>query len=726
MTQRKHLRGLAIAAATVVAAALFTLVPAAGAHVDVPNVTAQHAFIGDPLFGLDTAEGSLFGILPDERTAMASTTKLMTLDVTLHAVADGVVGLDDPVTVDAFAASLEPGNSVMATIQDPFCQFDANGMNLGSAWSPLSACVTLEPGEIVSLETLIRGMMYPSGNDAAWAIAFYVANAYGDDTNGDTVIDGNDFVERMNQHAVAIGLTDTHFTSANGWDDPGAANPLPEDLNHYTTARELSMTIDHGLDAHEHFGEVIGFGGTYTDTTQGPNGPKTYTWCWGTTVNGCWASVYPGWEGNKGGGSGNCSAGTGGCLGTSARRIGRRVVAGLMQSVTPESTMFDYGFGQIFHPDARGSSSTSGNAQRNEVVCVSNSRCVTAALPDSGDVDVVSWEPDIDGSSISILDQESVPKSALPPGNGGGQGPDGDVALTRLSSGAIVVANRKGSSVELSRWSMAGGGALSLLDSDIKMGPATTMDLQPVYSDMLLTAATDPEGELVLKSWQLDGSSLALLDTYRDDTRFYTEVAAGVPLTSDLSGHRAVTAALTPGVMVHDVWDVDETTGEIGLMGELVQGGLRDGVGITPFLVNTVFEGELFPPAYYATTFRSGGMQVIRYYRIGLDGTPIQEGLIAGGFVEEVAAARLGIGGLLVASRQADGTVQLDVWEARRNADNSISPDVVSQHTAPAAASLGLARVPSTHADGDYVTAVTDLGTGNLRLRAYRSGDRPF
>ena len=721
MAHSKHPRGLAVAGATVVVAALFALVPAAGAHVDVPNVTAQHAFIGDPLFGLDTVDGTLLGILPDERSAMASTTKLMTLDVTLHAVDDGVVGLDDQVTVDAFAASIEPGNSVMATIQDPFCQFDANGMNLGSAWSPLSACVTLEPGEIVSLETLIRGMMYPSGNDAAWAIAFYVANAYGDDTNGDMVIDGNDFVERMNQHATAIGLTDTHFTSANGWDDPGAANPLPEDLNHYTTARELSITTDHGLNSHPHFGEVIGFQGTYTDTTQGPNGPKTYSWGWGNS--------YPGWEGAKGGGTQNCNGGPNGfCLGTSARRITRRVVVGFMQGVgnTLTNSMFDYGFGQIFHPDARGSSSTVGNAQRHEVVCPSSSRCLTAALPDSGDVELVSWAPDVDNSSIAILDEEALPKSALPPKNGQGQGPDGDVALTRLPSGAIVVANRKGSSVDLSRWSMAGGGALSLLDSDIKMGPATTMDLQPVYSDMLLTAATDPEGELVLKSWQLDGSSLVLLDTYRDDSRFYTEVAAGVPLTSDLSGHRAVTAALTPGVMVHDVWDVDETTGEISLMGELVQGGLRDRVAITPFFVNTVFQGELFPPAYYATSFRSGGTEVIRYYRVGLDGTPSQEGSSTGGTVEAVDAAPLGVGGLMVASRAADGTVELVAWEARRNADNTISPDVVSQHTAPMAAALDLARVPSTHADGDYVTAVTDVATGSLRLRAYRSGDRPF
>ena len=105
MAGGRRLRGLTAAGAIAVCATFFALVPAASAHVDSPTVTAQHAFIGDPLFGLDTPEGSLFGILPDERTAMASTTKLMTLDVALHAVDDGVVGLYDQVTVDAFAAS---------------------------------------------------------------------------------------------------------------------------------------------------------------------------------------------------------------------------------------------------------------------------------------------------------------------------------------------------------------------------------------------------------------------------------------------------------------------------------------------------------------------------------------------------------------------------------------------------------------------------------------------
>lgn len=687
----RRLRGrLAAAVAALACVPLVVLVPAAGAHVDSPTVTALHAFVGDPLFGLGTTGGTLFSIDDDDQTAQASTTKLMTFDVTLHAIDDGVVTLADQVVVDAFAASLEPPNSVMADINN----------------------VTLEPGEIVSLETLIRGMMYPSGNDAAWAIAFHVAQGYGDDTNGDTVIDGLDFVERMNQHAVALGLTDTQFANANGWDDPA----------HFTTAQELAETIDHGLNAHDYFGEVIGFTGNYMDTSQGPNGPKTYSWNWGFN--------YPGWEGMKGGGTTNCNGPNQGCQAISARRIARRVVATFMQGTFgDEPGMFDYGFGQIFHPDPRGSSASAGVAQQHDLDCGTGPRCLSAVLPPSGPVELVSWAPDVDGSSVAILDEEAWPDSALPPkGKGQGQGPDGDVALTRLPSGAIVVAFRKGSSVELSRWSMDGGGALSLLDDKIKMGPAATMDLQPVYGGMFLTAATDPEGDLVVKSWQLDGTSIEHLDTYRDESREYSEVAMAGPLTTDVfNGHRAVTASIAPGQLVHDVWGVDQATGEITLLGELAQASTREKVEISPFFVNTTFEGELFPPVYYATVARGGGDAIIRFYRIDATGAPDDEGLLTTGVaMEEAGLAPLGTGGLFAAILMPGGAVELLAYDVNRDDDNSIEDDVVSQHTAPAAGSVDLARVPTTHAEGDYVTAVTDLLSGELRLRQYRSGDRPY
>src|SRR6476659_4211138 len=69
------------------------------AHVSAPTLTALHAFVGDPLWGLATPQGTLVGVLPDEQTAQASTTKIMTLHLASIALSDGVVHLDDQVTI---------------------------------------------------------------------------------------------------------------------------------------------------------------------------------------------------------------------------------------------------------------------------------------------------------------------------------------------------------------------------------------------------------------------------------------------------------------------------------------------------------------------------------------------------------------------------------------------------------------------------------------------------
>ena len=85
----QHPRATAIAA--VVLCAALAVAGSASAHVGQPTLTAQHAFVGDPLWGLDSAEGTLLGLLPDERTAQASTTKLMTLHLTVLALNAGKV-----------------------------------------------------------------------------------------------------------------------------------------------------------------------------------------------------------------------------------------------------------------------------------------------------------------------------------------------------------------------------------------------------------------------------------------------------------------------------------------------------------------------------------------------------------------------------------------------------------------------------------------------------------
>jgi hypothetical protein len=186
-----------------------------------------------------------------------------------------------------------------------------------------------------------------------------------------------------------------------------------------------------------------------------------------------------------------------------------------------------------------------------------------------------------------------------------------------------------------------------------------------------------------------------------------------------------VTAAISSGDLVHDVWIVDSATGEISLLGELFQSGSRDRPEISAFFVNTTFQGELFPPVYYATAFRSSGTAALRFYRIDATGTPVPEETWSTDAAEEVGVAPLGLAGVMYALRQADGTVQLRALDARRNADNTISADQVSQHTAPSAGTLELVRLPSVHAEGDYVTAATEPLSQALHLRGYRSGDRP-
>jgi penicillin-binding protein 6. Serine peptidase. MEROPS family S11 len=121
----------------------------------------------------------------NERLEPASLTKLMTAYAVFHALKDGRIKLDDMVRISAYARSQE-----------------------GSR-------MFVEAGSLVSVENLIQGMIVQSGNDATVALAEHVA--------GSEPV----FVDLMNQYALQLGMTSTHFQNSPGM-------PGPE---HYTTAR---------------------------------------------------------------------------------------------------------------------------------------------------------------------------------------------------------------------------------------------------------------------------------------------------------------------------------------------------------------------------------------------------------------------------------------------------------------------------------------------------------
>ena len=690
----KHSRAIATGTAVVLLCAALVVTGSASAHVDQPTLTAQHAFVGDPLWGLDSAEGSLLGVLPDERTAQASTTKLMTLHLTVLALNAGKVQLSDLVTINATEAGI--GGSTMA---------DING-------------VSLEEGEVVSLKTLIRGMMYPSGNNAAWAIGRHVAEAYlGVGATAD------DFVAMMNQHAAADGLVDTHFTNPNGFDDPYEAGvtPAPDEYNHHTTARELAKNIAHAIQD-PYFQEVVGFQGTYTDTTTGaPSGTKTYSWSWGFS--------YPGWEGAKGGGTQNCNGPNNGCMAMSAERIGRRVVLAFMQGQpwTEEAGLFDFGFATIFHPDARGTSVPVTSVERQEVDCLTEERAVTAALTTSEGANVAVWDTDVDASTLTKLGQAAVP-STQKGGAGGGNGPFEDIEVAAMPNGDFVVAVRKGANEELSWWTVSGTGTPTLVADGAKSGPAISLAIQPISATRFLTVAVNPDHVLVLKSWELGAGSITHLGTFEDASRVFHEATAARPRAVDIfSGHRVFTAVASSGVTVLDTWAVD-AAGAITRLGETALNGIRVNLSTAALPVEPVSAGELFPPAYYAVGFRdAGGTFALRFFRIAADGTPTSEATLGVPTLgaEEVRLEGLGVAGVIAATRDSAGDVELTVFDAEREADNSIAPDIIAQHSAyGAATSLGMCESFSTQSEGDYVTSSTGADQA-LRLRAFRSGDRP-
>ncbi len=77
----------------------------------------------------------------------------------------------------------------------------------------------IHPGDSLTLEQLLYGLMLPSGNDAANAIAVHVGGSM------------ENFVEMMNKEAQRIGAVDTHFVNANGL----------HNAEHYTTAYDLYL-----------------------------------------------------------------------------------------------------------------------------------------------------------------------------------------------------------------------------------------------------------------------------------------------------------------------------------------------------------------------------------------------------------------------------------------------------------------------------------------------------
>ena len=149
-------------------------------------VSAKRAYVLDAVSGRVLYEKN-----PDERSLIASTTKIMTALIVCEQC-----NVLDRMRIPKEAVGIE-----------------GSSMNL-------------REGEVLTLQELLYGLMLQSGNDAAVALAIYC---------GGTV---EGFAELMNDKARNLGLRNTHFENPNGLDTPG----------HYSTARDLAVLAAYAME----------------------------------------------------------------------------------------------------------------------------------------------------------------------------------------------------------------------------------------------------------------------------------------------------------------------------------------------------------------------------------------------------------------------------------------------------------------------------------------------
>ena len=156
----------------------------------------------------------LIGKNENQRKKMASTTKIMTALIVIENA-----NLSDTVEISKKAAN-------------------TGGSRLG-----------LKTGDKITVLDLLYGLMMRSGNDAAVALAEYVAGSI------------SNFADIMNNKTKELNLSNTHFVTPHGLDED----------EHYTTAYELALLSNYAMN-NEVFAKIVGTK-NYTITLNGY--PKT-------------------------------------------------------------------------------------------------------------------------------------------------------------------------------------------------------------------------------------------------------------------------------------------------------------------------------------------------------------------------------------------------------------------------------------------------------------------
>ena len=151
------------------------------AEIDIsaPSAVLMEASTGTVIYEKDA----------DTARPPASVTKVMTMLLIFDALEAGSIHLEDEGTTSEYAASM--GGSQ----------------------------VFLEPGEIQTVDTMLKCIAVASANDACVAMAEYICGSE------------EEFVRKMNERAKGLGMDNTNFVNCNGLDAEG----------HVTSARDIAL-----------------------------------------------------------------------------------------------------------------------------------------------------------------------------------------------------------------------------------------------------------------------------------------------------------------------------------------------------------------------------------------------------------------------------------------------------------------------------------------------------
>ena len=181
----KKSRFLSLVLTLSVLAALF--LPVSASALEEPALNCTHAVLLDANYNEVLYEKGAY-----EKAYPASITKVMTALLTVEAVDNGQLSLDDWITV---------GPEV--------------NHEVGSG----SSTQNIKEGEVMRLEDVLYCALTASANEACNVLAQAVAGSVAD------------FVDLMNQRAAELGMTGTHFANTHGYHNE----------DHYTTAYDIAI-----------------------------------------------------------------------------------------------------------------------------------------------------------------------------------------------------------------------------------------------------------------------------------------------------------------------------------------------------------------------------------------------------------------------------------------------------------------------------------------------------